>query len=1419
MTKEERRVHAVVEAHEQLLAEKEERRKIDAALLRRASMDAEGGASNVASVFLAPAQRAQASRTQTSAEDDDDAALWPEWPRPGAFEGEWRLPEFPLPQHVEPVDPTSSPRRAAPRPKRKSPVSEAQTPAARGDGFVVRPSAAAKEAAIAELAKPLARNAADEPMLVLRPAAGDESTLRAFADSEPVKERLRQIWSRYSDGVLAASICTRSVPRVDKTFRPKFSEVRSMYLEALRRRFLPPLVVCGTGGGKGASQVPTPGDADASPVSLPVEAGSATDNIKQFGEAWTHKHRPLEAAQVCGNQPQVAALHSWLSSYRAAMAAGDDSLLGSATSSSTRAAAQAYAAEDSDSNYEDCGDSGSDSDGGGGRNRSQVADAFCLVGDVGAGKTASVHACAHQLGFFVIEVNAASLRNAQSIFARVGEATQSRRMATGTVTGFDALMAAAGDSDARDASGLGGAQSRQVIVVDSDCESSDAEEAAPTRAGRGARGRRGRGAGGAGRGAGSGRKRAQRGGNGARAVKRAAARSPASPAKRGKSAASTPLMGFFGAGPRKGAQGGAGAPSGAAGPSAAAVKSKPKVSTPSVAAATPPTRGLASISRQLGTPSSLMGASSQSRATSSGFSIVLFEEIDIVFDADEGFARALCNIIATAKCPIVMTCNSVPKALRDARRAGLEIITETFHRPALNRSLMFLEVLCLAEGVRATTDEIGRVLQLCRGDLRRALSLLQFWCNRLPVAPGGAAGGAGSSKDQADGARSTPPRAAAPPASQDSGTEAVATAATPSSVASAGPSPAKSDRAKGGKAKKAAAKGPTRRRSARLRQVEALKNAGLSEDTKMTVVDVASPAVGAQAKGKEKPRGPAFSMLLVATDVSLPRASTDQELFGRASGIAPWRVTSDVRQLSALSLQAAATVCAAAHLQCGLPVASTFGYRFAASHTPVSPPKARGPLSRPWGTWLWPEVSVSKDGCTEPNVLDVMGGTARIFGVGFARTSARGGRCSVAVFVGGTQCENVRVESDSEIVVEVPRVDRCVTRVTGTTAAKMRWLAAVEVVLDGSFSSNASVPRGAPVPFVKFRVFSTKVPVPASSEELAATAAGEAQLESSGESSIEEDGEARSAEAAAAKAARKAAKAAAKAIEASVVSSAGAGASADAAVDAPKGATQPDIRDDPQQLASLDRACLHSDDDAGLSAAAELSAALSDADLFSRLRLHTCGGPLVASQRQVAHAVVKQPGSDHGESAYIGSMDCEQDEYDNALLGFGSCTDALEVAHATSGTVTALALRAMAQSFGTASDTEPAADADAEREAWEMRDLPRQQSAKASVLAAALQSRLKPNSRGASSRLLRAHDHRLHTLQRIAHIDEDQAAARRNSMGRGSRTQRATWFEAQAWKVMAVPDTVLPKLLLESSSFGAAAAARAAAAGAAAPCR
>ncbi|XP_044252940.1 ATPase family AAA domain-containing protein 5 [Tribolium madens] len=104
--------------------------------------------------------------------------------------------------------------------------------------------------------------------------------------------------------------------------------------------------------------------------------------------------------------------------------------------------------------------------------------------------------------------------------------------------------------------------------------------------------------------------------------------------------------------------------------------------------------------------------------------VLLVEDVDVVFDQDEGFSAALSQIMSTSKRPIVLTTTDEPSS------AIQRIINDcrVFHFSPLTSILtVWLQILCLIEGYFVKIESLGELLAYNRGDIRRTLLQLQLW--------------------------------------------------------------------------------------------------------------------------------------------------------------------------------------------------------------------------------------------------------------------------------------------------------------------------------------------------------------------------------------------------------------------------------------------------------------------------------------------------------------------------------------------------------------------------------------------------------------------------------------------------------------------------------------------------------------------
>lgn len=105
--------------------------------------------------------------------------------------------------------------------------------------------------------------------------------------------------------------------------------------------------------------------------------------------------------------------------------------------------------------------------------------------------------------------------------------------------------------------------------------------------------------------------------------------------------------------------------------------------------------------------------------------ILLVEDVDIVFDQDEGFVNALSQLFSTSKRPIVLTMSDVDCSHLHKFTSQYPVLK---FNPLSARSLgVWLQILCLVEGLKVDLGSLSELLEWNKGDIRRTLMQLQFW--------------------------------------------------------------------------------------------------------------------------------------------------------------------------------------------------------------------------------------------------------------------------------------------------------------------------------------------------------------------------------------------------------------------------------------------------------------------------------------------------------------------------------------------------------------------------------------------------------------------------------------------------------------------------------------------------------------------
>ncbi|ERM95492.1 hypothetical protein AMTR_s00008p00268620, partial [Amborella trichopoda] len=105
-------------------------------------------------------------------------------------------------------------------------------------------------------------------------------------------------------------------------------------------------------------------------------------------------------------------------------------------------------------------------------------------------------------------------------------------------------------------------------------------------------------------------------------------------------------------------------------------------------------------------------------------SLILFEDVDTIFNEDRGFLAAILQLAETAKRPIILTSNRKDPHLP----LLLNKLTINFMLPSLVELLCHVYMICVAEGAKVLPHLINHSIRCCHGDIRGTIMLLQFWC-------------------------------------------------------------------------------------------------------------------------------------------------------------------------------------------------------------------------------------------------------------------------------------------------------------------------------------------------------------------------------------------------------------------------------------------------------------------------------------------------------------------------------------------------------------------------------------------------------------------------------------------------------------------------------------------------------------------
>ncbi|XP_006925040.1 ATPase family AAA domain-containing protein 5 [Pteropus alecto] len=104
-------------------------------------------------------------------------------------------------------------------------------------------------------------------------------------------------------------------------------------------------------------------------------------------------------------------------------------------------------------------------------------------------------------------------------------------------------------------------------------------------------------------------------------------------------------------------------------------------------------------------------------------SLILFEEVDVIFEEDAGFLNAIKTFMATTKRPVILTTSDPTFSLMFD--GCFEEIN--FNTPSLLNVASYLQMICLTENFRTDVKDFVTLLTANTCDIRKSILYLQFW--------------------------------------------------------------------------------------------------------------------------------------------------------------------------------------------------------------------------------------------------------------------------------------------------------------------------------------------------------------------------------------------------------------------------------------------------------------------------------------------------------------------------------------------------------------------------------------------------------------------------------------------------------------------------------------------------------------------
>ncbi|KAI4456118.1 chromosome transmission fidelity factor 18 [Holotrichia oblita] len=105
--------------------------------------------------------------------------------------------------------------------------------------------------------------------------------------------------------------------------------------------------------------------------------------------------------------------------------------------------------------------------------------------------------------------------------------------------------------------------------------------------------------------------------------------------------------------------------------------------------------------------------------------LLLVEDVDIVFEQDDGFLTALIQLLTTSKRPIILNATDISSPNLQKILSQHQVVKFSPLSPKV--MTVWIQILCLIEGCYINKDSLTELLEWNKGDVRKTLLQLQFW--------------------------------------------------------------------------------------------------------------------------------------------------------------------------------------------------------------------------------------------------------------------------------------------------------------------------------------------------------------------------------------------------------------------------------------------------------------------------------------------------------------------------------------------------------------------------------------------------------------------------------------------------------------------------------------------------------------------